>query len=96
MSELNPLHHVEALDGGLGAWAQLTQHGLGAVLAIGAVVCWTWYPIRNAEWLRAHPDRSPRGWATAQGLVTLPLAAAGYGATWLWWSLAAGGALAIA
>jgi drug/metabolite transporter (DMT)-like permease len=50
---------------------------LGALLAVGAVVCWTWYPIRNADWLRAHPDRSPRVWATAQGVATLPLALAG-------------------
>lgn len=49
----------------------------GAVLAVGAVVCWTWYPLRNADWLRAHPDRSPRVWATAQGVATLPLAALG-------------------
>ena len=47
-------------------------------------MCWTWYPIRNAEWLRAHPDRSPRGWATAQGLMTLPLALVGYAMTWVW------------
>ena len=40
---------------------------LGGLLAAGAVACWTWYPIRNAEWLRAHPDRSPRGWAAAGG-----------------------------
>jgi drug/metabolite transporter (DMT)-like permease len=49
----------------------------GALLAVGALVCWTWYPLRNAEWLRAHPDRSPRVWATAQGVATLPLAALG-------------------
>ena len=54
-----------------------------ALLAIGAVACWTWYPIRNADWLRAHPDRSPRTWATAQGLATLPLAAVGYAGFWL-------------
>ena len=46
----------------------------GAALAIVALACWTWYPIRNADWLRAHADRSPRAWATAQGLVTLPMA----------------------
>jgi drug/metabolite transporter (DMT)-like permease len=54
------------------------RYAIGAVLALAAVACWTWYPLRNADWLRAHPDRSPRAWATAQGLVTLPLAAAGY------------------
>nr|WP_297380124.1 DMT family transporter [uncultured Roseateles sp.] len=47
----------------------------GAGLALIALACWTWYPIRNADWLRAHADRSPRAWATAQGLVTLPMAA---------------------
>lgn len=62
--------------------ADLARYATGALLAVGAVVCWTWYPIRNAEWLRAHADRSPRVWATAQGVATLPLAAAGYGLLW--------------
>jgi len=52
----------------------LRRYTEGALLAVAAVACWTWYPIRNADWLRAHADRSPRAWATAQGLVTLPLA----------------------
>jgi drug/metabolite transporter (DMT)-like permease len=56
----------------------LGQYALGALLAVGAVACWTWYPVRNADWLRAHPDRSPRSWATAQGVATLPMAFAGY------------------
>ena len=67
--------------------ADLGRYVLGAVLAVGAVACWTWYPLRNAEWLRAHPDRSPRGWATAQGLATLPLALLGYALTWAWFTL---------
>jgi drug/metabolite transporter (DMT)-like permease len=75
-AELEQLKHDPTAD--------LARYALGGVLAAGAVACWTWYPIRNAEWLRAHPDRSPRGWATAQGLMTLPLALLGYGATWLW------------
>jgi drug/metabolite transporter (DMT)-like permease len=57
--------------------ASLARYALGALLAVGAVACWTWYPIRNADWLRAHAERSPRTWATAQGVATLPLAAAG-------------------
>ena len=60
------------------------RYALGALLAIGAVACWTWYPIRNADWLRAHPDRSPRTWATAQGVATLPLALVGYAGLGLW------------
>lgn len=63
--------------------ADMGRYATGALLAIGAVACWTWYPIRNADWLRAHANRSPRGWATAQGLATLPLALAGYAGTWI-------------
>jgi drug/metabolite transporter (DMT)-like permease len=76
------VNHVElsrlAPDADLGRYAQ------GAVLAVLAVVCWTWYPIRNADWMRAHPDRSPTAWATAQGLATLPLATLGFAVFWLW------------
>ena len=60
---------------------------LGGALALGAVACWTWYPIRNADWLRAHPDRSPSAWATAQGLATLPLAAVGFVGLWIFWAV---------
>ncbi len=65
--------------------ADPARYAWGALLAVGAVACWTWYPIRNADWLRAHPDRSPRAWATAQGLATLPLALVGY-LGWLAWA----------
>lgn len=76
------LQHLRAQTG-----VDLVRYGSGALLAIGAVVCWTWYPMRNADWLRAHADRSPRTWATAQGLMTLPLALLGYGALWAWQAL---------
>ena len=62
----------------------LSRYALGALLAVGAVACWTWYPIRNADWLRAHADRSPRAWATAQGVATLPIAALGFALFWVW------------
>lgn len=58
----------------------------GGLLAVIAVACWTWYPLRNADWLRAHPDRNPRAWATAQGVATLPLAIVGYLLLWAWQS----------
>ncbi|MEY4749480.1 MAG: hypothetical protein RIQ60_1694 [Pseudomonadota bacterium] len=76
--------------GGAGQAADLGRYLLGAALALGAVACWTWYPLRNADWLRAHPDRNPRTWATAQGLATLPLAVLGYGLFWLWQALHGG------
>jgi drug/metabolite transporter (DMT)-like permease len=66
--------------------ADPTRYAIGALLAVGAVACWTWYPIRNADWLRAHGERNPRSWATAQGVATLPLALIGYA---LWWAFTA-------
>ena len=60
-----------------GAAVDLARHASGALLALGAVACWTWYPLRNADWLRHHADRNPGTWATAQGIATLPLAALG-------------------
>ncbi len=65
------------------------RYGLGALLALGALACWTWYPLRNADWLRQHAERSPRTWATAQGVVTLPLALLGWVVFWAWNALTA-------
>ncbi len=53
--------------------------GSGLLLALAALVCWTWYPIRNAAWVQRHPHVGAGTWATAQGLATLPLAAVGMG-----------------
>ncbi|EHD22269.1 MULTISPECIES: DMT family transporter [Brenneria] len=50
----------------------------GIALALAAMACWTWYPLRNARWLRENTGKTPTTWATAQGLVTLPLALLGY------------------
>lgn len=84
------VNHAELAAQGPGA--DLAGYALGALLAAGAVACWTWYPLRNADWLRAHADRSPTTWATAQGLATLPLALAGYLGFLIWsWATGAGG-----
>lgn len=45
----------------------LSRYLTGIALALLAVVCWTWYPLRNARWLRTHPELRPSTWATAQG-----------------------------
>ncbi|HRF72392.1 MAG TPA: DMT family transporter [Accumulibacter sp.] len=50
---------------------------LGTLLALAAVFCWTWYPVRNARWLQQRPALASGTWAIAQGLATLPLAATG-------------------
>jgi drug/metabolite transporter (DMT)-like permease len=82
------VNHVELQAMRADPNADSMRYAQGALLAVVAVACWTWYPLRNADWLRAHPDRSPRTWATAQGVATLPLAAAGYGLLWLGMALA--------
>lgn len=64
--------------------ADVGRYASGALLALAAVACWTWYPIRNADWLRHHADRSPRSWATAQGIATLPMAMLGFAGLWAW------------
>jgi len=87
------VNHAELTHGAAGTSAggagganapDLSRHAWGALLAVGAVICWTWYPIRNADWLRAHASRSPRTWATAQGVATLPLAVVGFAGFWAW------------
>lgn len=55
----------------------LAAYVSGAALAIIANAAWTWYPIHNARWLKAHPLHTSTTWATAQGLTTLPMAAVG-------------------
>ena len=53
----------------------------GIAFAFMAVACWTWYPMRNANWLRVNTTKSPVTWATAQGIATLP-GNPGYGLVW--------------
>lgn len=64
------------------------RYGTGIGLAVVALACWTWFPLRNARWLRQNPDKSPLIWSTAQGVVTLPLALIGYAlaSVYLSWS----------
>ncbi|MDR2327604.1 MAG: DMT family transporter [Acidovorax sp.] len=74
-------HELQAL-GQVNAGTDLADYGLGILMALCALMCWTWFPIRNAEWLRSQPQIAPRTWATAQGLITLPIAALGYLLLW--------------
>ena len=60
------------------------RYGSGIALALISVVCWAWYALRNARWLRENPDKHPMMWATAQALVTLPVSLVGYIAACLW------------
>ena len=60
------------------------RYGSGIALALVSVVCWAWYALRNARWLRENPDKHPMMWSTAQALVTLPASLVGYIAACLW------------
>lgn len=75
--------NIAELRGGeneMSGWSYI--FGIG--LAITAVVCWAWYALRNARWLRENPDKNPLMWATAQALVTLPVSLLGYVVACLW------------
>ena len=60
------------------------RYGSGIALASISVVCWAWYALRNARWLRENPHQPPLMWATAQALVTLPVSLVGYVAACAW------------
>ncbi|MER1974785.1 DMT family transporter [Pseudocitrobacter faecalis] len=62
------------------------RYASGIALALVSVVCWAWYALRNARWLRENPDKHPMMWATAQALVTLPVSLLGYVAACGWLS----------
>jgi drug/metabolite transporter (DMT)-like permease len=74
------VHHSEVAE------ISHSAHGMlgGATLSMLAVASWTLYALRNAAWLRAQPNRTPRVWATAQGLATLPTAVLGLTAVCAW------------
>ena len=68
------LVHADTTRGATASDHDAGGYLLGVALALCALGCWTWYPIRNSRWLRARGHGLSRAWATAQGLATLPLA----------------------
>jgi len=78
------VNHAELLSLSTDSSRDSFHYSIGIGLAVASLACWTWYPMRNSNWLQSNPDRSPRAWATAQGLMTLPLALIGYALFWGW------------
>lgn len=78
------VNHAELLSLSTDSTKNSFHYSIGIGLAVAALACWTWYPMRNSNWLQNNPERSPRAWATAQGLMTLPLALIGYLFFWVW------------
>lgn len=48
------------------------EYWLGFLCSFGAMALWTWFPIRNSQWLLKHLNVSPLAWTTAQGASMLP------------------------
>ena len=69
----------------LAEWRNPREYFLGGVFGVCAVAAWTWYPMRNSQWLQQQPRISAGTWATAQGLASLPLAACGMIAAGCWY-----------
>lgn len=67
-----------------GGQRSLADYAIGCLLAVGGVAAWTWYPVMNARHMKANPQIGSMTWATAQGLVTLPLALLGLAAYGAW------------
>lgn len=57
---------------------------VGIGFGLIALAAWTWYPLRNSQWIRSNPKVSSSTWATAQGLATLPLATLGLIGSFFW------------
>ncbi len=53
---------------------------LGAALSTVSMLLWTWFPIRNGQWLLAHSKVSPVAWTVAQAVSILPLTVICYAA----------------
>lgn len=49
---------------------------IGVGFGIAAVIAWTWFSIKNADWLLAHPTHSAKAWTALQGVTVLPVALA--------------------
>ena len=54
----------------------------GLLCGVISTLMWTWYPIRNADWLLDHPKVNPTIWTCAQCVVLLPISAVLYIIVW--------------
>lgn len=55
---------------------------IGVIFASASTAMWTWYPIRNADWLLEHPEISPVFFASMQCFLLLPFGIAVYVILW--------------
>lgn len=50
----------------------------GLACGIVQIGLWTWYPIKNAEWMQDHPETSTTVWTCAQLAILLPIGLVAY------------------
>ena len=48
------------------------DYAVGILFALVSVLIWTWFPLKNAEWLKRHPKVSVSVWTAAQGVTLFP------------------------
>ena len=74
-------------------WGELTaalntgnhpeRFALGVFFGLVSTAMWTWYPIRNADWLLEHRNVSPIFWTSVQCVILLPVGCLLWIITWL-------------
>ena len=60
-----------------------TRFFIGILFGLSSTAMWTWYPIRNADWLLEHPKVSPVFWTSVQCVILLPVGLVLYAATYM-------------
>ncbi|WP_308512905.1 DMT family transporter [uncultured Turicimonas sp.] len=69
---------VESFSSGNSA----VNFAIGTAFAIASTVAWTWYPIKNADWLLEHPKVSPVFFTSMQCSLLLPFGLVLYVLVW--------------
>ncbi len=76
------LANLEGLIGSFSGELNGLDFLVGCAFATCSTLMWTWYPIRNADWLLEHPKVSPIFFAEMQCIILFPLGAILYCIDW--------------
>lgn len=55
-----------------------TRFLIGVAFGIASVIAWTWFSIKNSEWLLEHPEKNVSCWTALQGCTVLPVVVVGF------------------
>ena len=76
------LSNYEGLSETFNNFSEHPNFLIGLGFATLSTIMWTWYPIRNADWLLAHQDVSPLFFTSMQCFLLLPLGIVSYLLVW--------------